>query len=62
MLALREGEEAEEVQMHHFTEALNVVRPSVDDSTKQYYNRVAQELEGGLAQQQGDYTRNIEVG
>jgi transitional endoplasmic reticulum ATPase len=62
MLALREAEEAEEVQMHHFTEALNVVRPSVDDSTKQYYNRVAQELEGGLAQQQGDYTRNIEVG
>jgi transitional endoplasmic reticulum ATPase len=62
MLALREDPDADEVQMHHFTEALNVVRPSVDDSTMQYYNRVAQELEGGLAQKQSDYTRNIEVG
>ncbi len=62
MLALREDAEANEVQMHHFTEALKVVRPSVDDSTMQYYDRVAKELQGGIAQRKGDYTRNIEVG
>ncbi len=62
MLALREDNDAEEVQMHHFTEALKVVRPSVDDQTLQYYNRVAQDLQGGIAQKKSDYTRNIEVG
>ncbi len=63
MLALRDDKEATEVEYHHFTEALKVVRPSVDDSTLQYYNRVAQELQGGLAQRKAqDYTRNIEVG
>ncbi|MDX1611022.1 MAG: AAA family ATPase, partial [Candidatus Thermoplasmatota archaeon] len=62
MLALRDDPDADEVEYHHFTEALKVVRPSVDDSTLQYYNRVAQELQGGLAQRKTDYTRNIEVG
>jgi transitional endoplasmic reticulum ATPase len=62
MLALREDEDVDEVQMHHFTEALKAVRPSVDDSTKQYYDRMAKELEGGIAQRETEYTRNIEVG
>ncbi|HVL48443.1 MAG TPA: CDC48 family AAA ATPase, partial [Candidatus Thermoplasmatota archaeon] len=61
VLALREDMNAEVVQMRHFEKALTMVRPSVDDATVSYYNRIAEELEGGLAKKQKkDYSAGVE--
>jgi len=62
MIALRHDMTANEVGMKHFEEALRTVRASVDDATRQYYDRMAQDLAGGLALRKRDYTKNIEVG
>ncbi|HEV8360355.1 MAG TPA: CDC48 family AAA ATPase [Candidatus Thermoplasmatota archaeon] len=62
VLALRENIEANEVHMKHFEKALSLVRASVDESTVNYYKRIAEELEGGLAKQtKKDYTKGIEA-
>jgi transitional endoplasmic reticulum ATPase len=62
VLALRENIEANEVSMKHFEKALGMVRASVDDATVNYYKRIAEELEGGLAKQRKkDYTAGIEA-
>ncbi len=54
ILALREDEDADKVHMKHFEKALEEVRPSVDDATVNYYERLSEELEGGLAARERD--------
>ncbi|HLE96664.1 MAG TPA: CDC48 family AAA ATPase [Candidatus Thermoplasmatota archaeon] len=61
ILALRANMNAEYVEQQHFDKALTTVRPSVDESTVTYYNRIAEELEGGIAKRQKkDYSAGVE--
>jgi transitional endoplasmic reticulum ATPase len=48
ILSLRDDIESDAVTMKHFERALEGVRPSVDDNTIKYYNRMAEKLEAGL--------------
>ncbi|XGI82874.1 CDC48 family AAA ATPase [Halorutilales archaeon Cl-col2-1] len=47
LIALREDEEAEEIKMEHFREALNKVRPTITDDIREYYEQMKEEFEGG---------------
>jgi len=49
MEALRGDEDAEEVGMRHFRQALDSVRPTVTDELLEYYERVEEEFRGGTA-------------
>ncbi len=54
LIALREDDDAEEVTMRHFREALEKVRPTITDDIKEYYDNVEEEFKGGRAKvQQG---------
>ncbi len=44
MIALRENKKAAKVGMKHFMEARKVVRPSVDDETVKFYDRIGEDL------------------
>jgi transitional endoplasmic reticulum ATPase len=62
VLALREDINATLVETRHFEKALSLIRPSVDEATIQYYNRIAEQLEGGLVKvKRKDYTAGIEA-
>ncbi len=61
ILALREDMAATHVTMKHFEQALGVVRPSVDEATISYYQRIASDLEGGIIKRQKkDYSAGVE--
>ena len=47
LIALREDEEADEVSMRHFREALEKVRPTITDDIREYYEEMKDEFEGG---------------
>lgn len=47
LLALRENENAEIVEMKHYLEALKRVRPSVEESMISYYERISERFRGG---------------
>ncbi|MFB6104609.1 MAG: CDC48 family AAA ATPase [Halobacteriaceae archaeon] len=49
MEALRGDEDAEEVGMRHFRQAMESVRPTVTDELLEYYERVEEEFRGGTA-------------
>jgi transitional endoplasmic reticulum ATPase len=45
--ALREDDAADTVEMSHFREAMESVRPTVTDDIRQYYDEVEEEFRGG---------------
>ena len=47
--ALREDDGAEAVEMRHFRQALESVRPTITDDIRDYYERVEDEFRGGGA-------------
>jgi transitional endoplasmic reticulum ATPase len=47
LIALREDDEADEVSMRHFREALEKVRPTITDDIREYYEEMKDEFEGG---------------
>ncbi len=47
--ALREDIDAKIVTMAHFEKALEKARPSVDEDTIKFYEKIGKELEGGIA-------------
>ncbi|MFB6195760.1 MAG: hypothetical protein ABEI80_06285, partial [Haloplanus sp.] len=47
MVALREDDEAEEVEMRHFREAMENVRPTITDDIMDYYERIEEQFKGG---------------
>jgi transitional endoplasmic reticulum ATPase len=49
MVALRESKSARKVTMAHFQEAMKVVKPSLDEETVKFYERLGQDLERGAA-------------
>jgi transitional endoplasmic reticulum ATPase len=50
LIALREDEEAEKVNMPHVREALDKVRPTITDDIMEYYEEMREEFEGGNAE------------
>ena len=48
--ALREADDAEEVEMRHFRQALDSVRPTITDDIRDYYEQVQDEFRGGGAE------------
>jgi len=49
LVALREDDEADTVQMRHVREALDKVRPTITDDIMEYYEEMKEEFEGGNA-------------
>jgi transitional endoplasmic reticulum ATPase len=47
--ALRENEDAEEVEMQHFRRAMEDVRPTVTEDLEDYYDRVEEQFKGSQA-------------
>jgi transitional endoplasmic reticulum ATPase len=47
MVALREDEDAEAVDMRHFRDAMEHVRPTITDDIMDYYDRIEDEFRGG---------------
>ncbi|SFC59170.1 transitional endoplasmic reticulum ATPase [Halobiforma haloterrestris] len=45
--ALREDEEADVVEMRHFRQAMENVRPTITDDILDYYERIEEEFQGG---------------
>jgi len=52
--ALRRNMNSKTVSMADFEEALKVVRPSINESTVKYYERISKELEGGMHKRKKD--------
>jgi transitional endoplasmic reticulum ATPase len=49
--ALRESDDAEEVEMRHFRKALESVRPTITDDIRDYYESIEDEFRGGAPEQ-----------
>jgi len=47
MVALREDDAAEEVEMRHFREAMENVRPTITDDIMDYYEQIEEQFKGG---------------
>jgi len=47
MVALREDDGAEEVEMRHFRQAMENVRPTITDDIMDYYERIEEQFKGG---------------
>jgi transitional endoplasmic reticulum ATPase len=45
--ALREDDDADEVEMRHFRQALESVRPTITDDIREYYDQVEDQFRGG---------------
>jgi transitional endoplasmic reticulum ATPase len=52
MIALRENKNARKVTMAQFQEATKVVRPSLDEETIKFYERLGRDIERGAARRQ----------
>ncbi|MFB6267337.1 MAG: ATPase, partial [Halodesulfurarchaeum sp.] len=60
--ALREDPEAEEVEMRHFRQAMESVRPTVTEELLDYYERVEENLMGGSAPATAERRREGHIG
>ena len=47
MVALREDDDAEEVEMRHFRQAMENVRPTITDDIMDYYEQIEEQFKGG---------------
>ena len=47
MLSLRENFDSETVSLRHFTQALEKVKPTINEDMIEFYNRLSQKLKGG---------------
>jgi transitional endoplasmic reticulum ATPase len=45
--ALREDEDADTVEMRHFRQAMDNVRPTITDDIRDYYERMQEDFKGG---------------
>ena len=54
--ALREDDEAEDVEMRHFRKAIENVRPTITEDILDYYERMEEEFKGGTAKPDRDRT------
>jgi transitional endoplasmic reticulum ATPase len=61
MLALREDFNIEKVSRRHFIDALDKVKPTINDDMIDFYNRLSHKLKGGTrkAIESGSYTGYI---
>lgn len=49
MVAMRQNRKARHVTQEHFEEALTMIKPSTDETTAKYYDKIAQELSTAMA-------------
>lgn len=47
MEALREDDDANEIEMRHFRQAIEVVRPTITEDLMSYYEEIQEEFRGG---------------
>jgi transitional endoplasmic reticulum ATPase len=47
MVALREDDEAEQIEMRHFRQAMDSVRPTITDDIMDYYEKIEEQFKGG---------------
>jgi transitional endoplasmic reticulum ATPase len=52
--ALREDDDAEEIEMRHFRKAMESVRPTITDDLMDYYEQMQDQFKGGARDQLGD--------
>jgi transitional endoplasmic reticulum ATPase len=45
--ALRESDDADEVEMRHFRQALEQVRPTINEDIRDYYEQMKDQFKGG---------------
>ena len=48
--ALREDDDAEDVEMRHFRQALEAVRPTINEDIRDYYDRIEEDFKGGTTE------------
>jgi transitional endoplasmic reticulum ATPase len=51
--ALREDDDAEEVEMRHFRQAMESIRPTVTEDIRDYFEQIEEEFKGGGREPQG---------
>jgi transitional endoplasmic reticulum ATPase len=51
--ALRENDDADEVEMRHFRKAMENVRPTITEEIRDYYEKMQEDFKGGGAEPQG---------
>ena len=51
MEALREDDDADEVEMRHFRQAMEAVRPTITDDLMDYYEGIEEQFKGGAREQ-----------
>jgi transitional endoplasmic reticulum ATPase len=54
VMALRKDMDSDKVTMANFEEAMKLIRPSMDEGTVKYYERISRELEGGMHKRKKD--------
>jgi transitional endoplasmic reticulum ATPase len=54
IIALRKDITAKSVRMRHFVEALKAIRPSVDEETVRFYEKMSTDLEAGIHKRKKD--------
>jgi len=54
ILALRENMDAELITIKHFNAALEIIQPSLDEATINYYDQISKEIQGGMNKRQKD--------
>jgi transitional endoplasmic reticulum ATPase len=57
--ALREDDDAEAVEMRHFRQAIEGVRPTITDDIRRYYEDIEDEFKGGQLEAGEDRTGRI---
>jgi len=60
--ALRDDEDADEVEMKHFRKAMESVRPTINDDLLEYYENVKEEFRGGATTAQTGGRRESRLG
>jgi transitional endoplasmic reticulum ATPase len=53
--ALRDDEDAEEIEMRHFREAIDSVRPTITDDLMEYYEQMQDQFKGGSREGLGEH-------
>lgn len=59
--ALREDDDATEVEMRHFRQALETVRPTITEEIREYYEQIADDFRGGRPPEP-DHQRSGRIG
>ena len=60
--ALRENDDAEEIEMRHFRKAMESVRPTITEDLMRYYEEIQDQFKGGSREGLSPDTRDGRIG